>query len=283
MDDARARTIAQLKARMAAIEAGAGPEDTPARSGRPNDARAAFAASPAAGNVPSRASEPDAASPLAGGDAVRQAVSRGFSRAARWSEGSAPNPCDQGRSAVSAGQSKHSGSSRFGAASDSAAADQAFEPDESPEEELRRALKKVERLCAVREQASAPLKRRLVADGFSEESAEEAVACAVRWGYVDDARYADALVRSRLAAGKGCVGIARELSEAGIDPSSVASLLDAEADDDAESERALALLRRKPPRAKNAREAAYRRLVQKGFSSSTAARAARRWQEETGA
>lgn len=144
------------------------------------------------------------------------------------------------------------------------------------------AMRKIERLCSLREQASAALRERLVRDGFSEKVAEEAVGRAVECGLVDDARFADVLVRCRLAAGKGCAGIARELASHGIDPAHVESYLDAaEAGSDAELSRALDLLERKPPRAKNAREAAYRRLVGKGFSSSIASSAARTWWEST--
>ncbi len=144
------------------------------------------------------------------------------------------------------------------------------------------AMRKIERLCSFREQASAALRERLVRDGFSEKVAEEAVGRAVECGLVDDARFADVLVRCRLAAGKGCAGIARELASHGIDPAHVESYLDAaDAGGDAELSRALDLLERKPPRAKNAREAAYRRLVGKGFSSSIASSAARTWWEST--
>ena len=144
------------------------------------------------------------------------------------------------------------------------------------------AMRKIERLCSLREQASAALRERLVRDGFSEKVAEKAVGRAVECGLVDDARFADVLVRCRLAAGKGCAGSARELASHGIDPAHVESYLDAaEAGSDAELSRALDLLERKPPRAKNAREAAYRRLVGKGFSSSIASSAARTWWEST--
>lgn len=144
------------------------------------------------------------------------------------------------------------------------------------------AMRKIERLCSLREQASSALRERLVRDGFSERVAEEAVDRAVECGLVDDARFADVLVRCRLAAGKGCAGIARELASHGIDPAGVESYLEAaEAGTDAELSRAMELLERKPPRAKNAREAAYRRLVGKGFSSSTASSAARTWWEST--
>ena len=107
-----------------------------------------------------------------------------------------------------------------------------------------------------------------------EAALDRALAC----GLVDDGRFADVLVRSRLAQGRGRRGIAAELESLGIDADGVEAL--AAADDDAgEVDRALALLDRKPPRAKNRRDAAYRRLAQKGFSASVSSSAARLWCE----
>lgn len=151
---------------------------------------------------------------------------------------------------------------------------------ESAENGLSKAKKKIERLCNVREQCSSQLHTRLLRDGFDEDVAAEAITWALRCGLVDDERFADTLVRSRLSAGKGISGIARELTRLGIDPSTVELLQEREREgSEAEIERALLLLRRKPPRAKNAREAGYRRLVQKGYSSAVAASAARQWWE----
>lgn len=122
------------------------------------------------------------------------------------------------------------------------------------------------------------LEARLVKDGFSEEAAAAAVSRAVRCGLIDDSRYADVLARSRISALRGLSGIARELEGLGIDPESVEPYAEAFAlGDDWEIGRALSILESKPPRAKNARDAAYRRLVQKGYSSSVAASAARLW------
>ena len=141
-----------------------------------------------------------------------------------------------------------------------------------------RAMRKIERLASMREQASSALRVRLVRDGFPAEVADAAVARACACGLVDDARYADVLVRSRLAQGKGVAGIERELADLGIDAHGIEELAVAD-DHDAELARALALLDRKPPRAKNQREGAYRRLMQKGYSSSVASSAARQWAE----
>ena len=144
----------------------------------------------------------------------------------------------------------------------------------------RAAMRKIERLCLMREQASKQLLQRLVKDGFSEDVAACAVDRAVRCGLVDDMRFAGVLVRCRVAAGKGRAGIERELASLDIDPYSVdefVALL--QQGDSSELERAVSLLEKKPPRAKNAREAAFRRLCSKGFSSDIASRAARLWIE----
>ena len=124
------------------------------------------------------------------------------------------------------------------------------------------------------------LRGRLARDGYAEEVAEEAIARAVRVHAVDDRRYAEALVRMRVAAGKGVEGVLAEIEELGLDPDELEALGEYRAaGEEVDVERALALLDRRPPRAKNKREAAYRKLIQQGFGSSTAATAARRWAE----
>ncbi len=83
-----------------------------------------------------------------------------------------------------------------------------------------------------------------------------------------------------MAAGRGRQGIEAELSRLGIEPSDVPGWPEEfVGDDDAEISRAIAVLDKKPPRAKSLRDAAYRRLVQKGFSSASSSSAARLWIE----
>lgn len=142
------------------------------------------------------------------------------------------------------------------------------------------ALRKIERLCAVREQSSQLLSKRLVREGFDAACVEEAVERALSCGLLNDARYAECLVRSRLAAGRGVPGIERELSQCGLSLSDVdgwPERFDYREED--ETQRALALLRRNPPRSKNRREGAFRKLSSKGFSAAVAASAARQWSE----
>lgn len=146
------------------------------------------------------------------------------------------------------------------------------------------AFAKIQRLLCIREHASTLLVRRLIANGFDEHIAAEAVQRAIDCGLVSDERYADVLVRSRLSQGKGLRGIAYELEQAEIDPYSVPAYQEALLHDSGpdELDRALTVLKTKPPKAKRIREAAYRKLVQKGYDSSVAASAARIFAEELG-
>ena len=147
-------------------------------------------------------------------------------------------------------------------------------------EEESKAFKKILKLSSIREQASKKLFERLLKDGFSENAVSSAMERAIEVHVVDDGRYAEAYMRTQLAQGKGRRGIERALEQLDIDsPSEEAWELAYERFGDDEVERAISLLNRKPPRSKNLRDGAYRKLVQKGYGNDVASTAARKWYE----
>ena len=142
---------------------------------------------------------------------------------------------------------------------------------------------KIQRLVAVRERCSKELRERLVRDGFSSEDAYAAVDRALACGLVDDLRFGAILARSRISQGRGKAGIVSELERLGILAADIPEWPEAFfQDEEPEVERALELLRRKPPRAKNVRDAAFRKLVMKGYSHDIAATASRLFVESLG-
>lgn len=144
------------------------------------------------------------------------------------------------------------------------------------------AFRRILRWAAVRERSSAYLRDRLLKDDFAPEAIDEALARAVRAHVVDDRRYGDALIRMKLSAGKGLRSAVAEIEGLGIDSASLDAWQEhAEQGREAEVERALAVLRRRPPRAKAAREAAFRKLIGQGYDTDIAATAARLWVEES--
>ena len=82
----------------------------------------------------------------------------------------------------------------------------------SPEEEARAAQKKAIALLEVRERSSKDLRARLVACGFSAEAADAALSFCMERHLQSDQRFAESLVRSKLAAGWSEARIARELA-----------------------------------------------------------------------
>lgn len=147
----------------------------------------------------------------------------------------------------------------------------------SPEE---RAYQKILKLASVKERSTNQIRARLERDGFQVEAIESALERAERNGVVNDARYADFYVRSRLSSGKGSAGIARDLERLDIDPARIPTFQEhLEEGYASEEDRAFSFLQRKPPRSKNQREGAFRKLVGQGYSAQVASSAARRWSE----
>ena len=93
-----------------------------------------------------------------------------------------------------------------------------------PEKDAEKAFRKIERLACAREQASAACAAASCAKGSLKKTLPRRWRAPWPAASVDNRRYADVLVRSRLAQGKGRRGIAAELAEFGIDAEGVAAL-----------------------------------------------------------
>lgn len=143
------------------------------------------------------------------------------------------------------------------------------------------AFNKIVGLINASEKSSCELRKRLLQAGFEEEETNAALTRAINCGLVDDMRYASILIRSRINQGWGLDGIERELLKNGIDPYMVEGWPDDfPLEHDEQVSRALELLERRPPHARNLRDAAYRKLVKRGYSSSIASQAAGIWCEK---
>lgn len=138
-------------------------------------------------------------------------------------------------------------------------------------------------LCSVRDRSSQELRDRLQKEAYSPDDADAAIIRALECGLVDDDRFADSFIRTKVSAGKGRVWIQRELAKHGINVDSLPLWPDEYGlCDGDQAQCAISFLRSHPPRAKDAYGSAYRKLVQRGYSCQIATQAARAWMEETG-
>lgn len=150
-------------------------------------------------------------------------------------------------------------------------------------EQTAKAWAKVLRSASVREQSTVRMRGKLRQAGFSEDVIEQVLNRAVQSHVIDDNRYSDALVRSAIAQGKGLEIVRREIEELDVPFDDLQAVKDYRENEGAnEHARAISVLERFPPTAKNKREAAFRKLLNKGFSVSVAASAARTWTEMRG-
>lgn len=135
-------------------------------------------------------------------------------------------------------------------------------PGRGPPDPRAQALK----LLARREHSARELKRKLTARGISADDADAAVANATAEGWQADSRYAEMLVRSRVAGGYGPVRIEAELEVAGVPADEIRAALDAAGVD--WRELACAVHAKKfgtPPTTSAERAKQYRYLQGRGF------------------
>jgi regulatory protein len=136
-------------------------------------------------------------------------------------------------------------------------------------------------LLARREHSARELAAKLRRKGCDPDAVEQAVARLLEEGYLDDERYARAVVRRRAGA-RGRSAIRGELVARGVSRDVVAATVD-ELDGEEEIAAAVALLRqwhRVPEGFDDLLEVAGPRLYRRGFSQSVARTACRRFAAE---
>lgn len=125
------------------------------------------------------------------------------------------------------------------------------------------------KLLARREHSARELKRKLAARGITDEDAAAAVEHAVAENWQSDARYAEMLVRTRVAGGYGPVRIEAELEVAGVPSDRIRAALGEAAVD--WHELAVAVHAKKfgrAPKSSAERAKQYRYLQGRGFDAS---------------
>ena len=135
---------------------------------------------------------------------------------------------------------------------------------------------KVEELVAKRDYSSAELAERLRKEGYPTSTVDKAVMRAVDCHLVDDSRFADVFIRSKVSQGWGRIKIERELERHGIDPSSVEGWPESFLSEDSEDDAAFELASRRRLTGTRDFEKIVRFLCSRGYSVGVATRAARR-------
>ncbi len=136
-------------------------------------------------------------------------------------------------------------------------------------------------LLARREHSQRDLVRKLASRGHDADAVSEAVETLAREGWQHDGRFADSLVRTRLAAGYGPLHIRAELATHGLDSEAVAAAMAEHCGEVDWVEQALDLLRRRAggrlPRTQAERLKLANLLARRGFDGDTQRAALRQW------
>lgn len=140
---------------------------------------------------------------------------------------------------------------------------------------------RVETLLSRRDYSSQELSRKLIDDGYSPDIVKTLVNRACSSGLVNDTRYADSFIRTKLSAGWGKDKIERELSRKGIDAEQIEGWPDEYLSEGAERERAFELALSRPLTGKNDYARLVRFLCGRGFSYGLAADVAQEVLENT--
>ena len=139
---------------------------------------------------------------------------------------------------------------------------------------------RIEGLIVKRDYSTAELQTKLMLDGYHKSVRESAVQRAVEVGLINDSRFADIYVRSKISQGWGPLKIKNEISKKGIDVEKLSGWPDSYFADVDEFEAAYSLAQRKHLTGKNDYEKLVRFLATKGYSFSIASSVAKKILED---
>lgn len=138
------------------------------------------------------------------------------------------------------------------------------------------AARRLEDLLNRRDYAVGEAKAKLVDDGYAPSTIDDVIERAQRGRLLDDKRFADVFIRSKISAGWGSGRIERELSRRGVDVREISGWPEDYLDAGEEHGRAYELASRRRLTGKNDYAKIVRFLVGRGFSMRDATDAAKR-------
>lgn len=139
---------------------------------------------------------------------------------------------------------------------------------------------RIEALIVKRDYSTAELQKKLMLDGYQKNVRDPAVQRAVEVGLINDSRFADVYIRSKISQGWGPLKIKTEISKKGIEVETLPEWPDAYFSDVDEFEVAYSLAQRKHLSGKNDYEKLVRFLATKGYSFSIASSVAKKILDE---
>ncbi len=139
----------------------------------------------------------------------------------------------------------------------------------------RCASARIERLVNMRDYSSDEIRQKLSMDGYAAKTIDACVRRAADAHLINDVRYADVFVRSKLSAGWGMARIERELARRGVEVSQLAGWPYEYLDPEDELSRACEVARRKGVHGAHPYERLVRHLCSRGFAMGVSRRAAR--------
>jgi regulatory protein len=158
--------------------------------------------------------------------------------------------------------------------------DEQEEPQKTRDELDQEAFAKLVKLISFRDRSIHEARTRLTEYELNQTAIESAVSRAIECGLLDDARFADVFIRSKVSAGKGQRAIEQGLKKHAIEAEEVPGYPEDYFSDDQMLETALDKLRRKPIHAKDRYSSAVGRLIRAGYPYGLATQAVRLWLAE---